>query len=146
MSNIRFSDALNREPLRPVLTGNIIALNGTGVTNAVNVSGERGILQLVSFRLMGTTLTGSPAGHLTIQIDGGTAMTLTIWDNNIDADNDVAGFVPVNANNDFSTAGAGFDLPLHLPYNTSCLVSFTISVAASSATNAGLSTIRAVPV
>jgi hypothetical protein len=147
MSIVRFSDALHREPLRPIRTSSAaISMTSLATTNVLNVTG-RGVLKSFGFGPQ-TALTGSPVITFRVQIDGATAMDLLWLNGSLVIHADMISYwsrVGLTSNNSPVTVGNTYLVPLNLPYNISGLVAVIVGTAASAGA-IDVSTLIEVPV
>jgi hypothetical protein len=133
MSNIRFSDVLGREALRPIEASAAVSLSaGTGSIGVLNVTGERGVLKSVSFRIT-TAVTGSPVVSITVTIDGSTAMTITIYNGSNTMTTEASPHIkhPGGTGSSTSALNLAWGMDLDLPYNTSANVTVVVGTVAS---------------
>ena len=108
-----------------------IALNGTGLTNVVNVT-EEGILSAIGI-LVATGPGGSITAALEIQVDGQTTESIAIYTAGITFQPAIRGW---NTMGDGAGAPGGGNsvlmIPVGLAYQTSLRVGINVTVAGSS--------------
>jgi hypothetical protein len=146
MSNIRFSDALNIEAMEPVETNTVgLSLVTLATTNLLNLSGVRGRLRSLGWRTA-ATLSSAGTVTLTITIDGGTPMVLTIFGASTVEHGEISAYKRYESGA-IATNGTKHSYDFGgIPFNVSCVVSITVSVSMGGSAAADLTVIHEVPV